>query len=209
MISQNPFSPDDIKKDLDYLALGHFHNYFQREHSGCSIVNPGSIEKLSWVELNDNKGFVWAELNKSKTSTEFIELDTRPMEIAELELSKDDEYDPNIKDYIIDSLSKISDPQKILKLNLLGLLSQDQYSKLKANEILNACRDMFFNLQMDRRQLEVEGYGRVFLERIENPVEAFKKRLDFLIAENSHDDSERTFLEQVKTLGIKYLEMAK
>lgn len=209
MISQNPFSPDDIKKDLNYLALGHFHNYFKREHAGCCIVNPGSIERLSWAEINDSKGFVWAELGESKTSSEFVELDTRPMEIAELQLSKDEEYNPNIKDHIIDFLSKICDPQKILKLNLLGLLSQDQYGKLRANELLNACKDLFFNLQLNRRQLEVEGYGRVFLERIDNPVEAFKKRLDSLIAKNSQDDSERTLLEQVKSLGIKYLEMAK
>jgi exonuclease SbcD len=208
MMNQNPFHPDDIKKGLNYLALGHFHNYFKREHLGCTIINPGSIEKLSWAEINDKKGFVWAELDGAETATEFIELETRPMEIAELALSKT-KYIKGIKEYIIDFLSKISNPEKILKLNLSGLISQDQYSQLKVNELLTACREAFFNLQIDRKELEVEGYGRVFLERIDNPVEAYTKRLDLLIAQTPQDDSERAILEQVKSLGIKYLEVVK
>jgi len=64
-------------------------------------------------------------------------------------------------------------------------------------------------LILDRRELEVEGYGRVFLERVENPVDAFSKRLDSLIADAGLDEERRLLLEQVKQLGIKYLEAAK
>jgi len=209
MASQNPFLADDIKKGLDYLALGHFHNYFEREHMGCTIVNPGSLEKLSWAEINDEKGFVWAELHGSETSVEFVKVDTRPMEIQELTLSKDAGYSPGIKDYVIEFLSKLSEGEKMLKLNLRGLISQEQYSQLKVNEILSACRDMFFHLILDRSELEVEGYGRIFLERIDNPVEAFSKRLDLIIADAGLDESKRRLLEQVKQLGIKYLEVVK
>jgi exonuclease SbcD len=206
---QNPFMADDIKKGLDYLALGHFHNYFEREYKGCAIVNPGSTEKLSWAEINDEKGFVWAELNGSETTTEFIKLHTRPMETNELTLSKTEEYAKGIKKHVLDFLSKISNPEKMLKLSLRGLISQDQYNQLKINEVLTACNDKFFNLQIDRKELELEGYGRVFMERIDNPVEAYSKRLDILISQLKPDDSNRKLLEQAKNLGIKYLEAAK
>lgn len=209
MADQNPFFADDIQKGLNYLALGHFHNYFEREHAGCTIVNPGSLEKLSWAEINDEKGFAWAELNGSETSVKFVRLSTRPMETQELKLSKNDVYSPNIKDYVVDFLSKSSDNEKMLKLNLLGLISQEQYGLLKVNEILNACKDMFFHLLIERKELEVEGYGRIFLERIDNPVEAFTKRLDSLITQTGPENPERELLEQVKSLGIKYLESVK
>jgi DNA repair exonuclease SbcCD nuclease subunit len=209
MANENPFMADDIKKGLNYLALGHFHNYFEREHMGCTIVNPGSLEKLSWAEINDEKGFMWAELHGSETSVEFVKLDTRPMEIQELTLSKDVGYSPGIKDHVIEFLSKLSEGEKMLKLNLRGLISQEQYGQLKVNEILSACRDMFFHLILDRSELEVEGYGRIFLERIDNPVEAFSKRLDSLIADAGFDENKRRLLEQVKQLGIKYLEAVK
>jgi len=203
MANQNPFLADDVKKGLDYLALGHFHNYFDREYMECTIVNPGSLEKLSWTEINDEKGFVWTELNGSETSVEFLKIDTRPMEIQEMNLSKDS---PSIKDAVIEFLSELGEKEKILKLNLQGLISREQYAQLRINEILSACRDMFFHLILDRKGLEVEGYGKIFLERIDSPVEAFSKRLDTLIANAGFDDSKKQFLEQVKQLGIKYLE---
>jgi DNA repair exonuclease SbcCD nuclease subunit len=209
MANQNPFLADDIKKGLNYLALGHFHNHFDREHKGCTIINPGSLEKLSWTEMNDEKGFAWTELHGSEADVEFIKLDTRPMETKELSLTKDKSYSPSIKDHIIKFLSTLSNEEKILKLNLKGLISQEQYNQLKISEILGACRDMFFNLIPDRSQLEVEGYGRIFLERVDNPVTAFSKRLDSLMADTSLTDEKKELLEKVKQLGIRYLEAAR
>jgi DNA repair exonuclease SbcCD nuclease subunit len=94
----NPFRSGDIAKGLNYLALGHFHNYFEGEHEGCRIVNPGSVERLAWGELNDEKGFVWAELNGSDASLQFIPLRARPMEEYTLDLSTTGDYPPNLKD---------------------------------------------------------------------------------------------------------------
>jgi len=209
MASQNPFKADDITKGLNYLALGHFHNHFQREHIGCTIVNPGSLEKLSWAEINDEKGFVWAELSGSEVSIEFVKLETRPMEIRDLTLSKELSLQTTLKDCVIEHLTSISQEEKILKLNLKGLISQEQYNQLKVNEILSECRDLFFHLVLDRSELEVEGYGRIFVERVENPIESFKKRLDYLIANTTSDEIQKRILEQVKQLGIKYLEAAR
>ena len=206
MVNQNPFKADDIKSGLNYLALGHFHNFFEREYLGCKIVNPGSIEKLSIAEINDEKGFVWAEVSKSEVKTNFIKLKTRPMETAELTLSKDENYLPNIREFILDFLSKLSKPNKTLKVSLRGLISQQQYGELKINELLAASKDLFFQLLVDRQDLEVQGYGRIFLERIDNPVEAFTKRLEAMMAQIPADDPDQALLEQVKSLGVKYLE---
>jgi DNA repair exonuclease SbcCD nuclease subunit len=208
MAFQNPFRPGDIALGLSYLALGHFHNHFEREHDGCRIVNPGSIERLSWGELNDEKGFVWAELHGSDASVEFIKLETRRMEQYTLELSSAAEYPPNLKDYLTDYLRRQSDPGKIARLHLRGQITQEQYRQLKLNEIYEATRDMFFHLNVRHGELYVEGFGRVFMERVDNPIEAFTKRLDILIAEEKSEEKRRQ-LEQVKELGRKYLEEAR
>jgi len=208
MAFQNPFRPGDIAKGLNYLALGHFHNHFEREHEGCRIVNPGSIERLSWGELNDEKGFVWAELDGSDASLEFIRLETRPMEEYTLDLSTNGDYPPNLKDYLIEYLHKQSNPVKLARLNLRGQITQEQYRQLKLNEIYEATRDSFFHLNVRHGELYVEGFGRVFMERVDNPIEAFTKRLDSLISEASSEEKRRQ-LEQVKELGRKYLEEAR
>jgi len=208
MAFQNPFRPGDIAKGLNYLALGHFHNHFEREHEGCRIVNPGSIERLSWGELNDEKGFVWAELDGSDASLEFIRLETRPMEEYTLDLSTNGDYPPNLKDYLIEYLHKQSNPVKLARLNLRGQITQEQYRQLKLNEIYEATRDSFFHVNVRHGELYVEGFGRVFMERVDNPIEAFTKRLDALISEASSEEKRRQ-LEQVKELGRKYLEEAR
>jgi len=209
MVSQNPFSPEDIRAGLNYMALGHFHNYYERDHEGCKIVNPGSMEKLSWAEMNDEKGFVWAELHGSNVSTEFVKLDTRPMEKYTLHLSKDERYSPNLKEYLINYVESKSDPVRIARLFLQGLIAQEQYNELKINEVIQATREAFFHLGFDRTELEVEGFGKVFVERVENPVEAFVRRLEELITKAGMDDERRRRLEQVQELGRKYLEEAK
>ena len=205
---QNPFRAEDISKGLNYLALGHFHNHFERKHKDCMIVNPGSIEKLSWAEINDEKGFVWADLNGKETSTEFIKLNTRPMEIKQLSLFKNGKHPKGLKNHILTFLKKSYNPDKILRLVLNGLLSQNQYTELKTNEILRACNDCFFNLQIDRRDLEIEGYGRVFMEKLDNPVGAYSKRLDLMIGKLKQDNPDKKILKTVKRIGIKYLEAA-
>lgn len=205
MASQNPFRPNDIKTGLNYLALGHFHNYFEREHGGCKIVNSGSMERLSWAEINDEKGFIWTELNGSNASTELIKLQTRPMDGYALHLAKD-EPSSKLSDQVINYVKEHGDPVKIAKLSLQGRITQEQYRELKVNEIIEATRDAFFHLTLDRSELEVEGFGRVFLGRVENPIEAFTRRLDELIARASTSEEERQRLEQVKNLGRKYLQ---
>jgi DNA repair exonuclease SbcCD nuclease subunit len=201
MADQNPFHPDDIAQGLTYLALGHFHNYFERNHNGTKIANPGSIEKMTWAEIQEEKGFIWADLNRDAATTKFIPLETRPMVKHEINLTKEME---DSSAFLLSELRRLADPEKLVRVQLKGVLSPDQYSRLRMNEIYRAAHDMFFHLSIDRSELEVEGFGRLFVERIESPREAFAKRLDKLITKTQSAD-EVAFLSRVKELGEKYL----
>jgi exonuclease SbcD len=201
MADQNPFHPDDIAQGLTYLALGHFHNYFEREYKGTKIVNPGSIERMTWAEIQEEKGFIWADLDRDAATANFIPLETRPMEKHEINLTREME---DSSAFLMSELQKLADPEKLVRVQLKGVLSPDQYSRLRVNEIYRAARDLFFHLSIDRSELEVEGFGRLFVERIESPREAFAKRLDKLIMTTQSAD-EAAFLSRVKEHGEKYL----
>ncbi len=200
--NQNGFGADDVIDGLDYLALGHYHNFFQRIHKGCQIVNPGSIEKLTWGEMADTKGFIWVELNNSESKIEFHKLQTRPMESVDLELSKD--LAVSIDEKITQHLQPLADNKKLVRLDLRGTISQEQYRQLKLNELYKKLREIFFEVTIRRDELEVEGYGRIFLGRVETPLEAFDKRVEKLIA--AAEPQERGLLLAVRDLGTKYLE---
>jgi DNA repair exonuclease SbcCD nuclease subunit len=199
----NPFYAEDIPSGVTYLALGHFHNFFERNYKDCKIVNPGSIERMTWAEINEEKKFVYAEIHKDHVSIEPIKLETRTMESKDLDLTECSTSDLN--KYIIEQLEDLTDSSKMLKLNLKGEIPQDKYFQIKINEILRYFSEKFFHLEINRKDLGIKGIGRIFIERIDNPMEAFKKRLDILIS-NAQSFEEKVLLEQVKEIGIKYLE---
>jgi DNA repair exonuclease SbcCD nuclease subunit len=198
--NQNPIRTANVGTGLNYLALGHYHNYFTRKYRSCTICNPGSIEKITWAEQMDEKGFIWAELSKGGTNIEFVPLETRPMISKELLLSKDS---GTIKEFVSSFLKEFIDSETIIRLFLKGKITGEQHQRFKVNELYRFAQENFFHFDLNRSELEVEGYGRVFMGRIDNPVEAYIKRLDVLIEKAPAED--KTFLNQVKELGIKYL----
>jgi len=63
---------------FDYGALGHIHKH--QSINGPNhppVVYPGSIERVDFGEVGEDKGFIIAEVNKGESSWEFIKLPTR------------------------------------------------------------------------------------------------------------------------------------
>ncbi|MFZ0544413.1 MAG: exonuclease SbcCD subunit D [Candidatus Promineifilaceae bacterium] len=62
---------------LDYVALGHIHKH-QSVHDGHPpAIYPGSIERIDFGEVKEQKGYVIAEISRGKTEWQFIKLHTR------------------------------------------------------------------------------------------------------------------------------------
>lgn len=63
----------------DYVALGHIHRH-QDLHQGQQppVVYAGSIERIDFGEEHEEKGFVWAEIDKHNTNYSFIPVPARP-----------------------------------------------------------------------------------------------------------------------------------
>ena len=201
-INQSPVYADNVVKGLNYLALGHFHNSFVREHRGCLIGNPGSIERLTWNELNDKKGFLWIELEGSKVRWEHIPLKTRNMQSLDLSVTKES---GNLNDFIPTFLGQYKDQEAMIRLVLKGGISQAQYNQFRIVDLYRIAQNLFFHFSLDRTDLTVEEYGRIFFERIGTPKQAFERHLEDLIASAEIED-ERRLLEKVKDLGKEYLE---
>lgn len=80
MLGQDMVLPIGLVKNnnFDYVALGHIHKA-QNLNEGFHppIIYPGSIEKVDFGEVKDDKYFVIAEIEKGKSSVEWRKLDGR------------------------------------------------------------------------------------------------------------------------------------
>jgi len=203
LASQNPFAPGDIPKGIDLLALGHYHNAFDRKVGRSLVCNAGSVEKLTWAEINDDKGFYWVELGKDNSNCEFVKLDTRPMRDEQFTFKGEEMDDPTSA--VLEFLASRKDREAMLRLRLNGSVSQDTYSKLRLSDIYRAGPEGFFFLAVDRSELEISRIGRVFAGRTETPLEAFTTRMDALIKDSGADTRKAELLREAKETGLNYL----
>jgi DNA repair exonuclease SbcCD nuclease subunit len=201
MASQNPFMQNDVPRIADYLALGHFHNTFERQiPDGPLIGNPGSIERLTKAEASEEKGFYWVELTDS-AQVSFEKLPSRSMEERTIDVSSDMS---NLREKLVKEIQNWIDPEKILDVRLIGQTTADEFLKLRLNEIYEQFHDSYFTLYVDRSELQVENVGPLITEEIGTPIETYRKRLDLQI-ETATDEQTKQFLKLIKDEGCKYL----
>ena len=75
MVGHDPIIPLSALTNpaWDYVALGHIHRH-QDLHQGAQppVVYAGSVERIDFGEEREDKGFVWAQVDKGHTTYEFI-----------------------------------------------------------------------------------------------------------------------------------------
>jgi exonuclease SbcD len=60
----------------DYVALGHIHKH-QNLNDSPPVVYSGSLERIDFGEEVEDKGFCWVELDRGKTTWDFIKVKAR------------------------------------------------------------------------------------------------------------------------------------
>lgn len=199
-----PFSRNDLKGlNLDYVALGHYHNNFEVElQSGTLIANPGSLERFSFNERKEDKGFIWGEITSAGVQTSFVKVNARKMSEKSIQLKKEQN---NHSELIKGKLANISDRELILRVNLKGEITLNQMNQLNLREVIRFYDDDFMALDFNRTDLSIEEFGKIFVEKIEHPKQAFSNMLETKITESSIKSEKELFI-QVKEKGLEYFQ---
>jgi len=129
----------DIPKDFLAVLSGHIHRWqvLSRDLAGrllaAPVLYPGAIERTSFVEREEKKGFFIIEVgffqntNTPKIKWAFQELPARPMYLIEMDI---DELDSNnVKSILKNKISKLN-PDGVVKVNFKGSFNPDIYPQI-------------------------------------------------------------------------------
>lgn len=150
--------PESLPDKLQLVTAGHLHKHQRSRIKGIEVIIPGSTERVNFQEEEEEKGFVWLEMDKAGvTSQSFIKTPARRLRTLEFRLPREG----NINSLLKAELLKLEDPGLVLRLKLRGTLDVKQLSTYRRSEILTFTQDRFFTLFPDERGMEIETVGPV------------------------------------------------
>lgn len=198
---------DCIEKGFNYFALGHIHKFSLKTNGESIFCYPGSTERYSFTEENQNKGFVVLELDEdfSEKKVVFKTLKTRDMKTITID------FTPKVSDINqhIRSIVNITSPNLLIRVNLKGEVLFDVYRKYKRNEVALNLNERFFGVQINN-ELSIRDpdtsydFGAL---KINSPVDEFKRYMNEKIAlyEKEENLEQAEILRDAITVGEKAL----
>ncbi|MDR2874187.1 MAG: exonuclease SbcCD subunit D [Methanobrevibacter sp.] len=198
----NPIKSSFVEQaNLDYLALGHYHNFAEKEYDGTIACYSGSSEKMTFNEENDKKCFVHLEIDNSGVDYEKIPLKIR--DIKTLNVQVDDSIE-NIDQMIKNKVSFNNfNPELILRLKLRGNIRYDTYNTLhKAKLYDEYIKNYFWFIIEDELELDNDELNK--LDKLDNnPYTLFESRMNEKIEKLYGSDKEKH--EKALELGLNVL----
>jgi DNA repair exonuclease SbcCD nuclease subunit len=192
-----------VPSNCQLVCVGHFHSYQTKELQNTMIVYPGSTERASFQEENEDKGFAWIELGREGVvSREHIKTSARPFKTV-------DTFFPDGQapmDAIKQVLDESRDQEAALRLRLKGHVTAEQLSKYRRSELLLHSEGEFFHLSIDESELEIESPEPLQALPRTTPLEELRRY--FSAAIESSSGEEKKVLEEALRLCQAKLEEA-
>ena len=146
----------DIPDSFDLILSGHIHRYqiissdLHGQPLPAAVYYPGSIERTSFAERNEVKGYLILEIRVDQTSPrpvlshQFIPLPARPM--VSFDIRSDELTEENLKDRIGGLLSN-QDKDSVVRISIRGELS-DPVRRMLTAELLRSLAPATMNVNL-------------------------------------------------------------
>lgn len=136
-------SRESIPLDFEYVAAGHIHRYQILSHPlkpGLNFVYPGSIQRISFAEMVEEKGFIEGEVLNNRIETRFIPLPVYDMEIVEIEAAGMTASE--CEEAVIGQFWRLSE-DLVIRFNLTGGVKSADYPDLDFKKIRSTMPPVF------------------------------------------------------------------
>ena len=192
-----------IPSNCQLVCVGHFHAYQTKELQHSTVIYPGSTERASFQEENEEKGFAWIELGKDGVvSREHVKTSARPFKTVEAFFP--DEQEP--MNILKQTLDECKSPETIVRLRLRGRVPVERLSRYRRSELLMHGEGKFFHLAVDESELEIESPEPIKALPRTTPLEELRRHFEAALAGASSEEKE--ILEEALRLCQAKLEEA-
>jgi exonuclease SbcD len=192
-----------VPSNCQLVCVGHFHSYQTKELQHTMIIYPGSTERASFQEENEEKGFAWIELSREGVvSREHIKTSARPFKTIDTYFPDDPAPMHRLKQVLDESQNR----EAAVRLRLKGRVTAEQLSEYRRSELLLHGEGKFFHLTVDESELEIESPEPIQALPRTTPLEELRRH--FTVAIESATGEDRAILEEALRLCQAKLEEA-
>lgn len=168
------------------------------------VISTPGIEKISFSEIDDEKGFHLITIEDKNVSASFKRLDCRAMELVKIDLSLSTSSIPNE----IQKRIKRGRKDKILKLSLTGKVLFEIYKSYDRLEIERLLENRFFfhviENEIQIEDLDLNEFDDIKIFSVEKEFSnLLDKKIEYYKSKKDSDYSK--FYKNVRQLGLKYL----
>jgi DNA repair protein SbcD/Mre11 len=151
----NPITLKDIENsNLDYIAIGHRHNYSEIQRAGNTYyAYAGCPQGRGFDEVGD-KGIIIGEVSKGIVDLEFKRTSKRNYYVVEIDISNSTSYE-EIKNKIINEINEDDRKQNLHKIVLKGEI--ESFIDLNENVIFEKIKDYFYFVKViDKTEVKLD-----------------------------------------------------
>jgi exonuclease SbcD len=183
--------PSSLPTEFQLVAAGHLHKHQKSKIAGIDTIYAGSTERVDFAEENEDKGFVWVELDKTGViNEEFIKTPARELRTVEFKLPKEGSIDSFLKK----ELSKLQNPEIVLRFKLIGSVGVKQLSTYKRSDMISFAQGKFFTIVPNEEELEIEASRLAPLPRT-TPLEELRRYFKQQIEKAKEEGEKRVLVE--------------
>lgn len=170
------------KREFSYVALGHIHKHQDLnegavEHGEPPVVYSGSIERITFSEEKDPKGFVIVEFDEHKRATyRHVQTPARPMQTIKINIKEKGDHE--VMQEILSTLSCYDTKDAIVRINIECKKNQQRLVDLVEIKKALSCFNLLpiqFNVHQEK---SVEDSSRRAIARASTMREAFSRYID-------------------------------
>ncbi len=159
--------------NLDYVGFGHIHRHQILQEKNPLILYAGSLERVDFGEENEDKGFMYLELEKGKVDYRFISTNPRKFITISCDLTESQNHQIDLENEIKNKIQ----PAAIIRLKYK--INEDDVEKIDQEKI----KSLLINSFASSIQAEIERKDRTYriadldADLISQPLSALEKYL--------------------------------